>query len=823
MNNNIFAEEYNNFTNSDTTKFLDKNKLCGNVETLISHKEHSNELEEIRRRATHLINYEANYVGKKSKANLHKLYADKIRIWGLVGKLPHNLSHKLISISIKGNDFNAEFMRYFFYKISKSHINRHINEKKLLEILKGGFTQKKLLNYVGNQDILLPHNSTYFTPNVQCFLDSDRYQINTHLTNLVKDKYFHKNERTYYLGDCSTVYYYLQNYISEIFDKLDNHHYHSEFNEVIEDTIYANTENLEKRNILYIDFDKYKAKLEDFKHYPYREVQNIREAIGLVGNSKLHNQYVNNGKTYTYYSHLCPDCNTEVKTNSNSVYNVPKCDCSGKNNRLKPIKKIDTAENLPTYALDKFHISPQFSVAFANLHSFDISDFIDLYKDKNKAKLVVLKSKLVSVSDAMTDYNGRTYYDLVFCENENYYDLKDRSPLCISAVYYAPDFEKGKLHDYFGEHLLICGVINHTYPNKRRDTKGKHFLDLVSIELDDTLNPKIVSEHIDKWYSEVKASPQIAFNKLCRSIEKLGIFGWRNLVECVALVYAHNTPKSRLHLTVIGDGGIGKSEISKVMTKIMPHMSKKADGEVSSDKLYGRCIQSKNGWYFHRGILSVNQRSVVWIDEADKISPHLKGFHSVLNDGETVLDKANETAKKVPCDNNVIFLCNPLHNSFRTDFREEEIDLSLQKPKNLTDTIINRSFGVLYLIKEDSKFRQASNLIDEFRNKGYVTNSQYADENTFTIEEIRSILLQSRNNTPSKYKGDIGAIHKLSDQLELTDGRQRSILFEVAKAVCQLFGYKSINEECYRLATDVMLRAKQTSKRVLKRGQLNAY
>lgn len=825
MNNNLFTEEYKNVANGDTTNYLDKSHLCANTPDLISHKLHRKQLENIRDIALRLTGYVGIYEPKKKESKITQCYKDQIKVWELIGKLPHNLTHNLISISIKDNSFASEFMRFFFFKISNSLINPLINQEKLFSELIDGFTASQLVDYARNNNNSRPHNCTFLTRNVQQFLDNGRFARNKQLNNLTEGEYWHKypNARTYYLDHCSTVYYNLQNYITEILSKLDTHIYQTDFNQIVEECIYDNIENLEKRNIIYIDLEKNDTQLSDYIEYPYKAVQNWRESIALVGNSKLHGQYVNNGRTYTYYSHLCPDCNAEVKTNSGNTYSIPVCVCSGKNKRSNPIKKIATAENLPTYALDKFHVSPQFSISFKNTHMFDISDFTDLYKDQNKGKLITLKAKLVHISEPMVDYDGRTYYEILFCENENYYQIEDRGAINIIAEYYAPDFEKHTLEKYSGENLLICGVINHTYPNKKRNLKGTHYLDLIRIEIDEKLTPKIDSEHVKLWQEEVKKDHRKAFDKLCRSVEKLGVFGWRILVECVILVYAHNTVKNRLHLAVIGDGGIGKSEISKVMKKIMPHMTGKADGEVSSDKLYGRCIQGVNGWSFHRGILSVNQKSVIWIDEADKISPHLKGVHSVLNDGETVLDKANQTATTIPCDNNVVFLCNPLHNSFQKQFKEDEIDLSEQKPKNLTDTIMNRCFGVLYLIKEDNQFLQARDLIIEFRNKGYVTDARYTADNTYTLEQIRSILLQSRKNDPQSYRGDMAVVRELIDQLEITDGRQQAIVPEVARSVAQLFGYESVNAECYRLATDIILKAKKTSKRVLKRGQLNAY
>lgn len=814
---NSYIRQFNNLTDVDTITFLDKCPIILQKNAKCPIINYEQQLVAIRDRASKLYQEWTKKGTSQAKYKRNNFSKNFLELILQISNLSPNLSHKLFSTSIKGDKDEATFMRQLFFSLGNLAKKCPIDQNFVEKCLINGLTQnsmQELFYKNGTISTTKQHAlGNYGTKYVSQFLDTDtsdavRKAKQRTLKKLISSSYMEKVGKCYYISCLEDFFFNVNITAHELIEDIAKQKKDLEDN-LIEDSIRENITDLQKKNVLYIDLMHAQNVIDELRNFPSKTVEMWRKQLEIVGGAYVHGQYLNGGVKHMYYSYICMDCDEEYKANNNAA-KLPKCLC-GSFNYSSPKRKLVSADGMRTYSMKKFHCSPQIGISFKNLHVLGTDRFDDVFKNENQGTMVMLRCKIAGISKAMADYQGRTYYELNLRENQEAFIDEEVSEVKeLIAEYYVPDSQVDKLRMVVGQHLLVAGIVRQKKPIKKTLTAGKHYLNVVEIEIDKTLTPNINDNHIATWKSDVTSSTSDALNKLVRSIEAKGVVGWPLLVKGVLLVYAHFPLDNqiRFHLAVCGDGGVGKSQIAKVMRQILPMNTRIAHGEASSDKLYGRYMGDSSGQkYFARGVICETQNSVIFIDESDKLD-NLRALHTPMQDGCITIEKGSITNLTLPCNNNIVLISNPRDASFIVDERSAKEDLSLQKPRNLTDTIENRCVSTIYLYSNSRQYQDKLDEIGEYHIKDN-TNNELGNE-VYNAAELQSILLSSRSQKPKKYSGDYLKIKNAVKQLKIKVGRDYKTLEVCATAFAQLLHFTEVNYECYQLAFDFILNCQKT-------------
>jgi replicative DNA helicase Mcm len=171
-------------------------------------------------------------------------------------------------------------------------------------------------------------------------------------------------------------------------------------------------------------------------------------------------------------------------------------------------------------------------------------------------------------------------------------------------------------------------------------------------------------EHLAKEYEEVKITPddEIEIKELSRDpdlYEKIidstapVISGFDLFKEAVALQLFGGTPvevnnadiaiRSNIHILVVGDPGLGKSQILKLISKIAPGGIYTSGKGASGVGLTAALVSDDvGGWTLEAGALVLGDKGFVCIDEFDKMNKSDRSaIHEALEQGTVSVAKAS--------------------------------------------------------------------------------------------------------------------------------------------------------------------------------------
>ncbi len=191
-----------------------------------------------------------------------------------------------------------------------------------------------------------------------------------------------------------------------------------------------------------------------------------------------------------------------------------------------------------------------------------------------------------------------------------------------------------------------------------------NYFESSEMEYDD-LEVKPEDEELIKSLSK---DPKI-FEKLVASIAP-GIYGYEEIKESVVLQLFGGIPRrlpdgtrirDNIHILLTGDPGIGKSQILKLISTIVPRGKYVSGKGVTGSGLTATVVKNEiiGGWVLEAGAMVLTNKSVIGIDEFDKMHRDDQiAMHEAMSVGTVSIAKASIVAT-LPAQTSVLAAANP--------------------------------------------------------------------------------------------------------------------------------------------------------------------
>ncbi len=237
-----------------------------------------------------------------------------------------------------------------------------------------------------------------------------------------------------------------------------------------------------------------------------------------------------------------------------------------------------------------------------------------------------------------------------------------------------------------------------------RDEKTKRFKNFIYGNYIEPLEQEFEELKIDpedeKEIKRLAADPDV-YNKIINSTAP-SIQGYREVKEAIALQLFGGTPKELedktrirgdIHILIVGDPGIGKSQMLKYVSKLAPRGIYTSGKGTSGVGLTAAAVRDElGGWSLEAGALVLGDRGNVCVDELDKMRPEDRSaIHEALEQQTISIAKAGIMATlNSRC--SVLAAANPKYGRFdRIKPIAEQI--------NLPSTILSR-FDLIFVIED---------------------------------------------------------------------------------------------------------------------------
>jgi replicative DNA helicase Mcm len=278
-----------------------------------------------------------------------------------------------------------------------------------------------------------------------------------------------------------------------------------------------------------------------------------------------------------------------------------------------------------------------------------------------------------------------------------------------------------------GDRVVVNGILR---SHQRTTREGKStFYDLVlhcnSIEyLDQEFDELDISPEEEDEIIELSNDPQI-YNKIIKSIAP-SIYGYENIKEALTLQLFSGVPKSLpdggrirgdIHLLLVGDPGIAKSQLLRYMVKLSPRGVFASGKSASSSGLTAAAVKDDLGdgrWTLEAGALVMADMGIAAVDEMDKMSREDKSaLHEAMEQQTISVAKAGILATlKSRCA--LLGAANPKYGRFdRYEGLAEQI--------NMPPALISR-FDLIFILLDVPDSKMDTNIAN------HILKSHYAGE-----------------------------------------------------------------------------------------------
>ena len=331
-----------------------------------------------------------------------------------------------------------------------------------------------------------------------------------------------------------------------------------------------------------------------------------------------------------------------------------------------------------------------------------------------------------------------------------------------------------------GDKVRITGTLK-TF-REERSGKFKNYIYVNHIEpLEQEFEELKLSEEDEEKIIELSQDPHI-YDKIIASTAP-SIRGYRDVKEAIALQLFGGAAKELedetklrgdIHILIVGDPGIGKSQILKYVSRLAPRSIYTSGKGTSGAGLTAAAVRDElGGWSLEAGALVLGDQGNVCVDELDKMrSEDRSALHEALEQQTVSIAKAGIMATlNSRC--SVLAAANPKFGRFdRYKVLAEQIDLPAP--------IISR-FDLIFVI-EDKPSREGDSKLADHILKIHKENTvdyeiepellrkyiAYARKNVNPklTDEANNILREFYVNTRNSNPEDQGAVPITARQLE---------------------------------------------------------
>ncbi|MCR4369377.1 MAG: minichromosome maintenance protein MCM [archaeon] len=253
-----------------------------------------------------------------------------------------------------------------------------------------------------------------------------------------------------------------------------------------------------------------------------------------------------------------------------------------------------------------------------------------------------------------------------------------------------------------GDRLKLTGIIRLVPPKEKKTVYGR-YLEAVHIEETDKEFEEVeISKEEEAHIKELAAKPEV-YDVLVQSIAP-HIYGHETVKEAIALQLFGGVKKvmtndqkvrGNIHILLVGDPGMAKSQILKAADAIAPKSIYVAGKTTSGAGISATAVKDEfgdGGWTLKAGALVLASGGMAMVDEFDKMDPDDRSaMHEALEQQTISVAKAG-IVTKFKSETSVLAAANPKFSRF--DPYQPFIDQI-----NLPPTLISR-FDLFFMIKD---------------------------------------------------------------------------------------------------------------------------
>ena len=331
-----------------------------------------------------------------------------------------------------------------------------------------------------------------------------------------------------------------------------------------------------------------------------------------------------------------------------------------------------------------------------------------------------------------------------------------------------------------GDKVRITGTLR-TF-REERSGKFKNYIYVNHIEpLEQEFEELQLSEEDEEKIIELSQDPHI-YDKIIKSTAP-SIRGYRDVKEAIALQLFGGAAKQLedetklrgdIHILIVGDPGIGKSQILKYVSRLAPRSIYTSGKGTSGAGLTAAAVRDElGGWSLEAGALVLGDQGNVCVDELDKMrSEDRSALHEALEQQTVSIAKAGIMATlNSRC--SVLAAANPKFGRFdRYKVLAEQIDLPAP--------IISR-FDLIFVIEDIPSTERDSELADHILKTHQYNTIEYEIEpdllrkyiayarknvNPQLTDEANEVLKEFYVSTRNSDPEDQGAVPITARQLE---------------------------------------------------------
>ena len=306
-----------------------------------------------------------------------------------------------------------------------------------------------------------------------------------------------------------------------------------------------------------------------------------------------------------------------------------------------------------------------------------------------------------------------------------------------------------------GDKVRITGTLK-TF-REERSGKFKNYIYVNHIEpLEQEFEELQLSEEDEEKIVELSKDPQI-YEKIIKSTAP-SIRGYRQVKEAIALQLFGGASKQLedetklrgdIHILIVGDPGIGKSQILKYVSRLAPRSIYTSGKGTSGAGLTAAAVRDElGGWSLEAGALVLGDQGNVCVDELDKMRPEDRSaLHEALEQQTVSIAKAGIMATlNSRC--SVLAAANPKFGRFdRFKVLAEQIDLPAP--------IISR-FDLIFVIEDKPSVENDAKLADHILKIHQSNTVDYEIE----PELLRKYIAYARKNVHPKLTDEANAVLK---------------------------------------------------------------
>ncbi|MFH1711322.1 MAG: minichromosome maintenance protein MCM [Nanoarchaeota archaeon] len=256
-----------------------------------------------------------------------------------------------------------------------------------------------------------------------------------------------------------------------------------------------------------------------------------------------------------------------------------------------------------------------------------------------------------------------------------------------------------------GARIRVIGILNEITKHSATGTQLVRYDIAIEanniVPLEETFEDFDITEEDERQIQELAADEK-AFQKLSDSIAP-SIYGYEEIKQAILLQMFSGVKKTKsdgnktrgdIHILLVGDPGVAKSQILKFVSIIAPKGRYVVGKSTSGAGLTATVIRDEylKGWSLEAGAMVLSNHGLICIDELEKMDPNDRSaMHEALEQQTVTISKANIQAS-LRAETTVLAAGNPKFGRF-------DPYQTVASQIDIPPTLINR-FDVVFIMKD---------------------------------------------------------------------------------------------------------------------------